>query len=156
MNGMPNGFNVDFFEAAGIEPVVTMTSTPGMEADHDDDAAHVEDADDHMEDAAHDEDADDHMEDAGHDEDGDDHMEVEDAAHDEDTAHDDDAAHDDDGDDHMDHSSFMVSIDAGSEMTHSITFTVTEEMIGDWEIGCFLLQGVHYTSGMTGTLTITG
>jgi hypothetical protein len=28
---------------------------------------------------------------------------------------------------------------------------VTEEMIGEWEMGCFSLDGVHYTSGMVGS-----
>jgi hypothetical protein len=27
-------------------------------------------------------------------------------------------------------------------------------MVGEWEIGCFSLDGVHYTSGMKGTIIV--
>lgn len=36
----------------------------------------------------------------------------------------------------------------------SLTFRVTEAMLGEWEMGCFELQGAHYTAGMTGKLII--
>jgi hypothetical protein len=36
-----------------------------------------------------------------------------------------------------------------------VTFTVTEEMVGEWEIGCFLLEGVHYDSGMVGKFIVS-
>lgn len=52
------------------------------------------------------------------------------------------------------HSGFMVLLpETGSEAT--LSFTVTEEMIGEWEMGCFELDGVHYTSGMVGTFIVT-
>ncbi len=47
----------------------------------------------------------------------------------------------------------MVYVSNGSEPA-TLTFTVTKEMLGDWEIGCFELNGVHYTAGMLGTLTV--
>lgn len=37
----------------------------------------------------------------------------------------------------------------------TISFQVTQDMVGDWEMGCFELDGVHYTSGMKGTFTVT-
>lgn len=52
------------------------------------------------------------------------------------------------------HTGFMVMlpVDAGET---TMTFTVTEEMLGEWEIGCFLLDGVHYDSGMHGKFTVS-
>lgn len=47
----------------------------------------------------------------------------------------------------------MVFLPVGAEPA-TLTFTVTEEMVGDWEMGCFELQGVHYTAGMVGRLTV--
>ena len=44
---------------------------------------------------------------------------------------------------------------AGGEAVETdITFTVTEDMVGEWEMGCFLDGGSHYTSGMVGTLIV--
>lgn len=76
------------------------------------------------------------------------------------------AAHVDDHDDDMDaeemedmdaghdeHEGFMALMGPGQETT-TISFTVTEGMLGDWEIGCFLQDGVHYTAGMLGSLTV--
>ena len=55
---------------------------------------------------------------------------------------------------HSDHSgAFMVSLPAGPE-TASITFKVTKAMVGEWEIGCFEQEGVHYAAGMVGTLIV--
>jgi hypothetical protein len=48
----------------------------------------------------------------------------------------------------------MVEIPVGED-TYTMKFTVTEDMGGDWEIGCFELEGVHYTSGMVGSLAVT-
>jgi uncharacterized cupredoxin-like copper-binding protein len=48
----------------------------------------------------------------------------------------------------------MLFQPVGSDSSQ-VTFTVTEDMLGDWEMGCFQLDGVHYTSGMVGTLTVT-
>lgn len=56
-------------------------------------------------------------------------------------------------DDHA-HSGFMVMVPVSHD-TYTMKFTVTEEMTGEWEIGCFLLDGVHYSSGMVGSLTVT-
>ena len=72
--------------------------------------------------------------------------------------HEDDADHDDGEDaeagDHADHDGFMIVLEAGE--TASITFTVTESMLGEWEIGCFQGENAfHYTAGMTGKLTVT-
>ena len=49
---------------------------------------------------------------------------------------------------------FMVSIPQGGEDT-TLTFTVTEDMVGEWEIGCFSDGGSHYTQGMTGKFVVS-
>ena len=79
--------------------------------------------------------------------------------------HDDDDKHteenEDEGDEHANeeqgqehsHSGFMILVPAGHD-EYTMKFTVTEEMIGTWEIGCFLDDGIHYTAGMAGTLTV--
>lgn len=103
MEGVPNGFMLDFFENAGVEPVVSM-----MEM-HEDDHEEGEEHDEGMEEE--------HEEEAGH-----------------------------------QHSGFMVLVP--KENTSTLSFTATEEMIGEWEIACFLLDGVHYTAGMYGTLRV--
>ena len=36
----------------------------------------------------------------------------------------------------------------------TVSFIVTEEMLGEWEMGCFELDGVHYDSGMIGTFVV--
>lgn len=38
--------------------------------------------------------------------------------------------------------------------TARITFTVTEASIGEWEIGCFEDDGVHWDDGMRGTIIV--
>jgi uncharacterized cupredoxin-like copper-binding protein len=50
------------------------------------------------------------------------------------------------------HSGFMVVVPVGAQAT--MTFEVTEGMIGDWEIGCFEQDGVHYDAGMKGSATV--
>ena len=51
------------------------------------------------------------------------------------------------------HSGFMVSVpENGGAAT--VKFTVTDEMVGEWEIGCFAQEGVHYTAGMDGILFV--
>jgi uncharacterized cupredoxin-like copper-binding protein len=50
------------------------------------------------------------------------------------------------------HSGFMVVLPVGSQAT--ITFNVTEGMVGDWEMGCFEQDGVHYDAGMKGAVTV--
>ncbi len=101
----PDGYQIDLFEEAGVEPVVVMG-----DMDMDDDHEEGEEAHD----------------------DGDMDMD----------------------DDHAMHSGFMVLLPPNSQ-DYSIHFTVTEEMVGEWEIGCFELDGVHYDAGMFGTLSIT-
>ncbi len=51
------------------------------------------------------------------------------------------------------HAGFMVQVPVTQDV-YTMNFTVTEDMVGEWEIGCFLLDGVHYNSGMVGTLTV--
>lgn len=48
----------------------------------------------------------------------------------------------------------MISMPTGAKTT-TVTFTVTEGMVGEWEIGCFELYGVHYVAGMVGKLIVT-
>ena len=52
----------------------------------------------------------------------------------------------------MDHG-FMVAVPKASEEV-TMTFTVTEDMVGEWEIGCFTDGGSHFNQGMTGTLVV--
>ena len=52
------------------------------------------------------------------------------------------------------HSGFMIEVPPGDD-EYTMTFTVTEDMVGEWEIGCFDQNGVHYTAGMHGTLTVS-
>jgi plastocyanin len=52
------------------------------------------------------------------------------------------------------HSGFMVVLEKTGD-TATLTFPVTKEMVGEWEMGCFELDGVHYTSGMKGVFTVT-
>lgn len=65
--------------------------------------------------------------------------------------HGDEAEHADDMDEHA-HSGFMVALK--NEDTATMTFTVTEEMVGTWEIGCFLQNGSHHLAGMQGSLEV--
>lgn len=48
----------------------------------------------------------------------------------------------------------MVFMPVGATNT-TVTFTVTEDMVGTWEMGCFELDGVHYTAGMVGTIIVS-
>ena len=50
------------------------------------------------------------------------------------------------------HTGFMIVLPPGGEAT--IVFPVNQEMVGQWEYGCFEQEGVHYDAGMKGTLTI--
>ncbi len=52
------------------------------------------------------------------------------------------------------HTGFMVTVPTGSEKA-TVTFRVTEEMVGEWELGCFSQQGVHYDAGMKGTFIVS-
>lgn len=48
----------------------------------------------------------------------------------------------------------MVALPPGDK-TATITFPVTEAMLGEWEMGCFQLSGVHYDSGMKGKVIVS-
>ena len=54
-------------------------------------------------------------------------------------------------DDH--HHGFMVVLAPGA--TANVTVTIPDDAVGDWEIGCFLDKGTHWSSGMRATLRIT-
>lgn len=141
-DGHANGYAVDMFEHAGVEPVVhggmlmidgEMIMEDTHDDDHDDDMEHSDDemamSDDDME---HADDEEMQMEDDEHEDSEEMHMD----------------------DDHHGHDGLMVMLPVGDE-TATMTFTVTEEMIGTWEIGCFELEGVHYDAGMKGTFTVS-
>lgn len=52
-----------------------------------------------------------------------------------------------------DHSGFMVILPKTGDKA-TITFTVTKDMIGEWEIGCFSQEGVHHDAGMQGKFVV--
>ncbi len=52
-----------------------------------------------------------------------------------------------------DHSGFMVVLPKTGDKA-TLTFTVTKDMQGEWEIGCFSQEGVHYDAGMKGKLVV--
>lgn len=54
----------------------------------------------------------------------------------------------------MEHGGFSVILPPGQQAAQ-MTFTVTEDMVGEWEFGCFEQDGVHYTAGMTGMMVVT-
>lgn len=51
------------------------------------------------------------------------------------------------------HTGFMVILPK-SESQATMTFTVTKDMEGEWEIGCFSQEGVHYDAGMKGKFVV--
>lgn len=51
------------------------------------------------------------------------------------------------------HEGFMVVVPIDGSGT--MKFTVTEGMLGEWEMGCFEQDGVHYDAGMKGSVTVT-
>jgi uncharacterized cupredoxin-like copper-binding protein len=53
----------------------------------------------------------------------------------------------------MEHGGFMVVLPVGAKAT--VTFTVTDDMVGEWEMGCFEQDGVHYDAGMKGAVTVS-
>jgi plastocyanin len=53
------------------------------------------------------------------------------------------------------HGGYMVSLPGMGGQTAQMTFTVTEDMVGEWEFGCFAQEGVHYEQGMHGTMMVT-
>ena len=54
--------------------------------------------------------------------------------------------------DAMGHGNFMVILPVGAVAT--MTFTVTMEMVGEWEMGCFEQDGVHFDAGMKGPVSV--
>jgi len=49
---------------------------------------------------------------------------------------------------------FMVDMPMGTDNT-TVSFTVTADMVGEWEIGCFEDEGQHYDDGMKGKLIVS-
>lgn len=52
-----------------------------------------------------------------------------------------------------DHSGFMVVLPKTDDRA-TLTLTVTKDMTGEWEIGCFSQEGVHYDAGMKGKFVV--
>jgi len=51
------------------------------------------------------------------------------------------------------HSGFMVVLPKTGDKA-TLIFTVTNDMQGEWEIGCFSQEGVHYDAGMKGKFVV--
>jgi plastocyanin len=58
------------------------------------------------------------------------------------------------GDHGAGHAGFMVYLPKQGDKA-TITFTVTRDMVGEWEMGCFEQEGVHYDAGMVGKFIVT-
>lgn len=58
-----------------------------------------------------------------------------------------------DDDEHMDEEMDVMVVREPAE-TATITFTVTDASVGEWEFGCFEEDGAHWDDGMRGTLTV--
>ena len=131
MDGMATGFEHDFFE--GLMPIVDPPEAgmvmESMEMDMDDDSMDMDGDDGSMD-----------MDGDSMDMDGDD------------GAMDMDMDMDTDGHDDG-HHGFMVTLAPGG--TASVTVTIPDDAVGDWEIGCFRDKGTHWSSGMHATLRIT-
>lgn len=56
-------------------------------------------------------------------------------------------------DEHMEMEMGVMVVREPTE-TASITFTVTEASIGEWEFGCFEEDGAHWDDGMRGTIVV--
>lgn len=52
-----------------------------------------------------------------------------------------------------DHQGFMLVLPNQGD-TATISFTATKEMAGEWEMGCFEQDGVHYDAGMLGKFIV--
>ena len=142
MDGMATGFEHDFFE--GLMPIVDPPEAgmvmESMEMDMDDDSMDMDGDDGSMD-----------MDGDSMDMDGDgDSMDMDgdDGAMDMDMDMDMDTDGHDDG-----HHGFMVTLAPGG--TASVTVTIPDDAVGDWEIGCFRDKGTHWSSGMHATLRIT-
>jgi uncharacterized cupredoxin-like copper-binding protein len=142
MDGMATGFEHDFFE--GLMPIVDPPEAgmvmESMEMDMDGDSMEMDMDGDSME---MDMDGD-SME---MDMDGD-SMEMDMDGDDGSMDMDMDTDGHDDG-----HHGFMVTLAPGG--TASVTVTIPDDAVGDWEIGCFRDKGTHWSSGMHATLRIT-
>lgn len=55
--------------------------------------------------------------------------------------------------DHGHHEGLMLVLPENGDKA-SMTFVITKKMVGEWEIGCFEQEGVHYTAGMKGKLVV--
>lgn len=51
------------------------------------------------------------------------------------------------------HSGIMVVLPKPGDKA-TLTFTVTDDMQGEWEFGCFSQEGVHYNAGMKGKFVV--
>lgn len=51
------------------------------------------------------------------------------------------------------HQVFMVVLPKTGDVA-TIRFTVSRDMVGEWEIGCFEQDGVHYDAGMKGKFVV--
>jgi len=133
MDGMATGFEHDFFE--GLMPIVDPPEAgmvmESMEMDMDGDSMEMDMDGDSME----------------MDMDGD-SMEMDMDGDDGSMDMDMDTDGHDDG-----HHGFMVTLAPGG--TASVTVTIPDDAVGDWEIGCFRDKGTHWSSGMHATLRIT-
>ena len=58
-----------------------------------------------------------------------------------------------DSEQRADHSGFMVVLPKTGDKA-TLTFAVTKDMQGEWEIGCFSQEGVHYDAGMKGKFVV--
>ena len=131
MDGMATGFEHDFFE--GLMPIVDppeagmVMESMEMDMDGDGDSMDMDGDGDSMD------------------------MDGDDGSMDMDG---DDGSMDMDTDGHDDgHHGFMVTLAPGG--TASVTVTIPDDAVGDWEIGCFRDKGTHWSSGMHATLRIT-
>jgi len=126
MDGMATGFEHDFFE--GLMPIVDPPEAgmvmESMEMDMDGDSMDMDGDSMDMDGDSMDMDGDDGSMDMDTDTDG----------------------HDDG------HHGFMVTLAPGG--TASVTVTIPDDAVGDWEIGCFRDKGTHWSSGMHATLRI--
>jgi uncharacterized cupredoxin-like copper-binding protein len=133
MDGMATGFEHDFFE--GLMPIVDPPEAgmvmESMEMDMDGDSMEMDMDGDSME----------------MDMDGD-SMEMDMDGDSMEMDMDMDTDGHDDG-----HHGFMVTLAPGG--TASVTVTIPDDAVGDWEIGCFRDKGTHWSSGMHATLRIT-
>jgi uncharacterized cupredoxin-like copper-binding protein len=57
------------------------------------------------------------------------------------------------GEHDSDHPGVMVVLQKTGDQA-TISFTPTEDMVGEWEIGCFVQGGTHYNAGMKGKLVV--